>query len=147
MTAASSAPIQVGAAPLTLARLRAIARDGVPLALAPAARTAVVESARAVERIVASGKPAYGINTGFGRLSQTRIAAGDLEQLQTNIVLSHAAGTGPLLDDSIVRLVLALKVASLGPYESKEVEATVDTKRKVYELPDWQKLDATLELN
>jgi histidine ammonia-lyase len=92
--------------------LRAIARQRVPIALAPAARAAILASAQAVERIVASGQPAYGINTGFGRLSQTRIPAEELEQLQTNIVLSHAAGTGALLDDDAVRLVLALKVAS-----------------------------------
>src|SRR5690349_15270128 len=67
----------------------------------------------AVQRILASGKPAYGINTGFGRLSQTRIPAGDLEELQRNIVLSHAAGTGPMLDDASVRLTLALKIESL----------------------------------
>jgi len=105
--------IEIGHAPLTLAALRAIAREGSPIALAPAARAAVAASARTVERIVASGKPAYGINTGFGRLSQTRIPEEDLEQLQTNIVLSHAAGTGPLLEDDAVRLILALKVASL----------------------------------
>ena len=133
MTAASSAPIGIGAVPLTLAHLRAIARDGVPLALAPAARRAVVESARAVARIVASGKPAYGINTGFGRLSQTRIAAGDLEQLQTNIVLSHAAGTGPLLDDATVRLVLALKVASLARGASGVRPELVELLLAVYE--------------
>src|SRR5258705_2149601 len=67
----------------------------------------------AVQRILASGQPAYGINTGFGRLSQTRIADGELEALQQNIVLSHAAGTGPLLDDATVRLTLALKIESL----------------------------------
>ncbi len=105
--------IEIGHAPLTLAILRTIARQGVAVALAPAARAAVVASARTVERIVASGEPAYGINTGFGRLSQTRIPAEELEQLQANIVLSHAAGTGPLLADDVVRLILALKVASL----------------------------------
>jgi len=106
-------PIEIGGVPLTLATLRAIARDGPPIAVAPGARAAIAASAEAVARIVASGRPAYGINTGFGRLSQTRIAANELEQLQTNIVLSHAAGTGALLDDAAVRLVLALKVASL----------------------------------
>jgi histidine ammonia-lyase len=106
-------PVDIGHAPLTLATLRAIARQRSPLTLAPAARAAVLASAQTVERIVASGKPAYGINTGFGRLSQTRIPVEDLERLQTNIVLSHAAGTGPLLDDDAVRLVLALKIASL----------------------------------
>jgi len=104
--------VEIGHAPLTLAILRTIARQGVAVALAPAARAAVVASARTVARIVASGEPAYGINTGFGRLSQTRIPTEDLEQLQTNIVLSHAAGTGPLLPDDAVRLILALKVAS-----------------------------------
>jgi histidine ammonia-lyase len=108
----SSAPLEIGARPLGLAALRAIARDGRPVALAPACRPAIVASAGAVAAILATGRPAYGINTGFGRLSQTRIAADALEQLQTNIVLSHAAGTGPLLEDAVVRLVLALKVAS-----------------------------------
>jgi histidine ammonia-lyase len=103
----------LGNAPLQLADLRRIARDAIPLALDPACVERVQESAAAVRRIVASGKPAYGINTGFGRLSQTRIPATELEALQKNIVLSHAAGTGPVLDDATVRLVLALKVAAL----------------------------------
>jgi histidine ammonia-lyase len=105
--------IEIGGAPLTLSHLRAIARDTVPLALAPASRAPIAASARAIERIVAADKPAYGINTGFGRLAQTRIPLDALAQLQTNIVLSHAAGTGPALADATVRLVLALKVATL----------------------------------
>ncbi len=104
--------VEIGQAPLTLATLRAIARQGGPIALAPAARAAVAASARTVDAMVLSGKPVYGVNTGFGRLSQTRIPVADLAKLQTNIVLSHAAGTGPLLPDDAVRLVLALKVAS-----------------------------------
>jgi histidine ammonia-lyase len=105
--------LEIGREPLALAALRRIARAGAPVELAPAARTAIAAAARTVEQIVASGKPAYGINTGFGRLSQTRIPEQALEQLQTNIVLSHAAGTGPLLEDDAVRLILALKIASL----------------------------------
>jgi histidine ammonia-lyase len=97
----------------TLSSLRSIARSGTRLQLDAAALAKVRASLSAVQRIVASGQPAYGINTGFGRLSQTRIAAQELEQLQLNIVLSHAAGTGPLLDDAAVRLVLALKIGSL----------------------------------
>jgi len=97
----------------TLRELRSIARDAPPLELDPAALANVRAALSTVESIVASGKPAYGINTGFGRLSQTRIPAEDLEQLQLNIVLSHAAGTGPLLDDATVRLILSLKVISL----------------------------------
>jgi histidine ammonia-lyase len=103
----------VGDAPLDLAALRRIHRDAAHLALAPAAERRMAESAAAVARLLGSGRPAYGINTGFGRLSQTRIADDDLEALQRNIVLSHAAGVGPLLDDATVRLAMALKVASL----------------------------------
>ena len=105
--------IRLGTERLSLQALRSIARQGPPLALDAACLPAVRESLATVERIVASGQPAYGINTGFGRLSQTRIPAEELQQLQTNIVLSHAAGTGPLLDDATVRLVLALKIVSL----------------------------------
>jgi len=105
--------MKLGGKPLTLSQLRQIARDAVPLELDSSCISKVEASHAAVKRILASGKPAYGINTGFGRLSQTRIADGELEDLQRNIVLSHAAGTGPILDDPTVRLVLALKVEAL----------------------------------
>jgi histidine ammonia-lyase len=124
--------VEIGATPLTLAALRAIARDVVPVGLAPACRPAIAASAAAVARILASGKPAYGINTGFGRLSQTRIPADELERLQTNIVLSHAAGTGPLLDDATVRLVLALKVASFACGASGVRQELVDLLVALY---------------
>jgi histidine ammonia-lyase len=105
--------IRLGKQNPSLRDLRAISRGGPQLELHPAALGKVRAALSTVEGIVASGKPAYGINTGFGRLSQTRIPEPELEQLQLNIVLSHAAGTGPLLDDATVRLVLALKIASL----------------------------------
>jgi histidine ammonia-lyase len=105
--------MKIGARPLNLPELRQIARDGPRLELDPGCLPALRAGFESVERILASGKPAYGINTGFGRLSQTRIPAEELERLQANIVLSHAAGTGPLLDDASVRLILALKISSL----------------------------------
>ena len=105
--------IRLGRKELRLAELRRIVREGAPVGVDAECLPGIAAGAAAVERILASGKPAYGINTGFGRLSQTRIPREDLRQLQTNIVLSHAAGTGPLLDDDTVRLVIALKVASL----------------------------------
>ena len=70
-------------------------------------------SADCVERIVARGEPVYGINTGFGKLASVRIDAGDLETLQRNIVLSHAAGVGEAMPEPITRLMMALKLASL----------------------------------
>jgi len=66
-----------------------------------------------VENILAEGRTAYGINTGFGLLASTRIAPADLEKLQRSLVLSHAAGVGEALDDDLVRLIMLLKVNSL----------------------------------
>ena len=122
----------LGGRPLTLAELRSIALVGPVLALAPEGRAAVAASARTVETIAASGKPAYGINTGFGRLSQTRIPPQELEQLQKNIVLSHAAGVGAPLGDEIVRLVLALKTASLARGASGVRVETVEALLRLY---------------
>jgi histidine ammonia-lyase len=105
--------IKLGTGRLSLNQMRAIAREAPTLGLDPDCMPGLEHSHQTVQRILASGKPAYGINTGFGRLSQTRIADSELEDLQRNIVLSHAAGTGPLLDDATVRLTLALKIESL----------------------------------
>ncbi len=73
----------------------------------------IAGSAEAVGRILARGEPVYGINTGFGKLASVRIAGQDLAQLQRNIVLSHAAGVGEPMPDAVVRLMVALKLASL----------------------------------
>jgi histidine ammonia-lyase len=96
-----------------LADWRAIYR-GAAVTLDPAAHPAVVAGARAVEAILARGEPIYGINTGFGRLASIRIEPADLAALQRNIVLSHAAGVGEPMPAPLVRLMMALKLASLG---------------------------------
>jgi histidine ammonia-lyase len=97
----------------TLAQWRAIYR-GARLTLDPACHGAIVAGARAVESILAWGMPVYGINTGFGRLANVRIDPADIARLQRNIVLSHAAGVGEPMPEPLVRLMLALKLASLG---------------------------------
>ena len=104
---------------------RAIWR-GAELKLDPACRPGVAESAAAIERILAKGEPVYGINTGFGKLASVRIEAADLATLQRNIVLSHAAGTGEPTPPAIVRLMLALKLASLAQGASGVRPATVE---------------------
>ena len=86
---------------------------GAAVALDSACRPRVAASAEAVARIAAGDEAVYGINTGFGRLASTRIERGDLARLQHNLVVSHAAGVGAPLPASIVRLVIALKAASL----------------------------------
>ena len=98
---------------IALAELRKVWQQPVPLALVPAARDTINTSAAAVQQIVARGEPAYGINTGFGKLAKTHIPDDQLQQLQRNLILSHSVGTGPLLDDAVVRLALLMKIGSL----------------------------------
>jgi len=99
-----------GAVPL--ADWRAIYRGATPR-LDPASAPAIAASAASVERIIARHKPVYGLNTGFGKLASVKIGDEDLATLQRNIVLSHAAGTGTPSPVPVVRLMLALKLASL----------------------------------
>ncbi len=110
---------------VALADWRAIYRGGSPR-LDPACRPGVAASAAAVARIVARGEPVYGVNTGFGKLASTRIETGDLETLQRNIVLSHAAGVGEATPLPVARLMMALKLASLAQGASGVRPQTVD---------------------
>ncbi|WP_337188186.1 histidine ammonia-lyase [Phenylobacterium sp.] len=95
-----------------LAAWRAIYR-GAAATLDPASHAPILAGAEAIRRILAKGQPIYGINTGFGKLASVRIDAADLETLQRNIVLSHAAGVGDPSPEPVVRLMMALKLASL----------------------------------
>lgn len=98
---------------LDLAQLRQAYQQPLRVELDPAAYAAIDASVACVENILAEGRTAYGINTGFGLLASTRIAPADLEKLQRSLVLSHAAGVGEALDDDLVRLIMLLKVNSL----------------------------------
>jgi histidine ammonia-lyase len=91
---------------------RAIYR-GAPVRLDDACMARIEAGAGVVEGIIARGDPVYGINTGFGKLAQVRIQPHHLATLQRNIVLSHAAGTGASMPPPLVRLMIALKLASL----------------------------------
>ncbi len=122
----------LGRTRLTLGDLRRIAREESPIALDPACLPELRAGVASVERIVAAGEPAYGINTGFGKLAQTRIPRADLARLQRNLVLSHSTGVGPRLDDAAVRLVIALKVASLAKGRSGVRPETVEALLRLY---------------
>jgi histidine ammonia-lyase len=97
----------------TLSLWRRIAEAPATVSLAPDAWTAIAKSRATVENALASGEAIYGVNTGFGKLAQKRIPQADLKRLQRNLVLSHATGVGAPLPDSVVRLVMALKISSL----------------------------------
>lgn len=108
-----------------LAHWRDIYRGALPK-LVDSCRAGVQDSADSVARIVSKGEPVYGINTGFGKLASVRIAAQDLEALQRNIVLSHAAGVGQDTPVAITRLMMALKIASLAQGASGVRPATLN---------------------
>jgi histidine ammonia-lyase len=110
---AESESLKLGARPLRLAELRRVCAGPVTVNIDAAALAAVRDAHTVTARLAAGDAPAYGINTGFGLLAQTRIAPAQRTLLQRNIILSHSAGVGPLLDDAIVRLTLVLKLASL----------------------------------
>ncbi|NVO15000.1 MAG: histidine ammonia-lyase [Rhodoplanes sp.] len=110
---------------VALSDWRAIYR-GAPVALDPATRAQVAASADAVQSILAKGEPVYGINTGFGKLASVRIGDADLETLQRNIVLSHAAGVGAPMPKPVARLMMVLKLASLAQGASGVRPATLD---------------------
>lgn len=98
----------------TLADLAEVWRGSGPVRLDPAARPGVEAAAAHVARAAAGAAPVYGVNTGFGKLASVRIAPEDTAKLQENLILSHCCGVGEPLDAATVRLILALKLLSLG---------------------------------
>ncbi len=98
---------------LDLNTLRRIHSAPVQLSLADQALPAIQSAVDTVSAVLASGRTVYGINTGFGLLAKTRIQPQQLQLLQRSIVLSHAAGIGPLMSAASVRLLMVLKINSL----------------------------------
>jgi histidine ammonia-lyase len=87
--------------------------NGCGVALDGSALPAIKRSRAAVEKLVADGKIAYGITTGFGRFKDKPISADQVKQLQLNLVRSHAAGVGPSLDEWVVRAMLLVRANTL----------------------------------
>lgn len=98
---------------LTLEQLRKIEKEDLDCVLDEHCIASIEASAAVVQRVLSDKKTVYGINTGFGSLANQAISDEKLKQLQTNIVLSHACGTGPLLDDHVVSMILLLKINNL----------------------------------
>src|SRR5437773_6531537 len=98
---------------LALDDVIAVARNGEPVRLAPAAAKRVDASRRALEKVVAKGSLAYGIKTGFGELANVEISDADVRALQLNLLRSHAVGQGPPLRRDEVRAAILLRANTL----------------------------------
>ncbi|WP_294607370.1 histidine ammonia-lyase [uncultured Roseovarius sp.] len=98
----------------SLAELEAIWRTEGAVRLDPGARRPVDASAAIISKAAKGDIPVYGVNTGFGKLASVRIAPEDTETLQRNLILSHCCGVGDPLEPATTRLMMALKLLSLG---------------------------------
>jgi histidine ammonia-lyase len=94
---------------LSIAEVRRVAVDGEPVSIAEPAHARMRESRAVVERLAAGEEAVYGVNTGVGLLADVRISSNELQQLQRNIVRSHAVGVGPLLDRTVVRAMMLIR--------------------------------------
>ncbi len=94
---------------LRLEQIAGVANDSMRVAIAPAALARVEASRRVVEKIIVTGKTVYGVNTGFGRLSDYAIPPSELGELQLNLVRSHACGVGNPLSEPEARAMLLLR--------------------------------------
>ncbi len=117
---------------LTLEQLQAIHAGGVTIALAESSKAAIAASAAIVQAAAAGDAPVYGVNTGFGKLANQRISAADLALLQLNLIRSHSVGVGEPLSPPVLRLMLALKAASLARGASGVRQVVVDTLLAVF---------------
>ena len=116
-----------------LAQLEALWRSDGRVRLDRAARPGVEAAHALVARAAAEAAPVYGVNTGFGKLASVRIAPADVATLQRNLVLSHCCGVGEALDAPTVRLMMALKLLSLGRGASGVAWATIEAVEALIE--------------
>ncbi|WP_108396969.1 histidine ammonia-lyase [Devosia submarina] len=99
---------------VTLSVLGTIYWTGVPAVLDPQFDAAVLKGAELIAAIARGNAAVYGVNTGFGKLASIKIDAADVATLQRNLILSHCCGIGAPLPENIVRLIMSLKLVSLG---------------------------------
>ena len=120
---------------LTLTNIKHIINNNATLQLSDEAKKAIVDCRNYLDNKMASQKePIYGINTGFGSLCNVVIPNNELEQLQTNLVMSHACGMGNEVPLEIVRLMLLLKIQSLSYGKSAVQLQTVERLIDFYNL-------------
>ena len=99
---------------VSLAQLEQVFRNESAVRLDPACRPAIEAAQRRIAEAAAGDAAVYGVNTGFGKLASVKIAAEDTATLQRNLILSHCCGVGPAIPRAHARLMMALKLLSLG---------------------------------
>ena len=106
--------ITINGRDLTIDQVVKVAKDpSIKIKLAEDAIIAINRAADAVQKFLKEGRIAYGITTGFGAFKDQLIPVEDVEKLQENIILSHAVGVGPLLDDATVRAMMLIRANTL----------------------------------
>ena len=102
--------------PLPLEQIAAVALHGESVEISPSAGPRITASRKVIEQITENGAAVYGVNTGFGKLSDVRVPQNELRQLQLNLVRSHACGIGSPLSEPEVRAMMLLRanVLTLG---------------------------------
>ena len=126
-------PHHISAERLTVARLGEILERRLPVALSDDARARIVRCREYLDRKMEHPeRPIYGITTGFGSLCDISVGRDELAQLQRNLVMSHACGTGERVPSEIVRLILLLKIQSLSYGHSGVQLATVERLAEFY---------------
>ena len=103
---------------LTIDQLWQVAVEGAPVEIAPGALERVQKGREVIERAIAEGKIIYGVTTGFGKLSEVQIPADHAEELQVNLLRSHACGVGEPVPAEVARAILVLKLNNLLPGNS-----------------------------
>ena len=115
--------IEVDGNTLSLADVVRVARYGEPVRLADAALNAIETCRKSLDTVVATDRPVYGINTGFGIFADRRIPRVDAARLSRNLILSYAVGTGPALPDEVVRAAMLVRANTLAKgYSGVRVE-------------------------
>jgi len=105
--------VVVGLEPLSRAQLIAVARHFEPVSLSDEVMERLARQRAAIDALVDSGDPIYGLSTGFGSLATTSISPEERRDLQRSLIRSHAAGVGPEVENEVVRAMMVSRLTNL----------------------------------
>lgn len=105
--------IEIDGNHLTIQQVVQIAREHAPVKLSPTSKEEIIRSRQRLKKMIASGDPVYGINTGFGIFADEKISTKDSRTLNRNLILSHAVSTGPPLPEEVVRAAMVIRANTL----------------------------------